>query len=39
MNGKAVIYGLALAAVAIFGIAAGIGREIGEYLVFIYLLD
>lgn len=39
MNKQMVLCVLALAAATILGLAIGVGREIGEYIVFIYLLN
>lgn len=39
MNKQMVLYVLGLAAATILGLAIGVGREIGEYIVFIYLLN
>lgn len=39
MSKQVALCWLALTLVIILGLAIGVGREIGEYLVFIYLLD
>ena len=39
MSKQTALCGLALAAATILGLAIGVGREIGEYIVYIYLLD